>query len=64
MPEVIDVPEAAVAGLNMPVFGLAGAEDPERTTIERLDGLVRISPQRSCRKQTTPVAQSTQTCLD
>ena len=40
MPGVIDVPEAALTHLNVPVFGLAGSEDPERATIERLEGLL------------------------
>ncbi len=40
MPEVIDVPSAAMTHLTAPVFGVAGSEDPERATIERLAGLV------------------------
>lgn len=40
MPEVIDVPEADLTHLNVPVLGLAGSEDPERATIERLQGLL------------------------
>ena len=40
MPEVIDVPETALAQLTIPVFGLVGSEDPERSTIERLESLL------------------------
>ncbi len=40
MPEIIDVPEAAIANLAVPVFGVAGSDDPEKETIERLDGLL------------------------
>lgn len=40
MPEVINVPKAALAQLTMPVFGLVGSEDPERTTLERLQDLL------------------------
>lgn len=36
MREVIDVPQAALSQLTVPVFGLAGSADPERRTIERL----------------------------
>lgn len=40
MREVIDVPPDALTRLSLPVFGLVGAEDPERPTLERLSGLV------------------------
>ncbi|MCV6596216.1 MAG: alpha/beta hydrolase [Mangrovicoccus sp.] len=40
MGQIIDVPAADMAQLAVPAFGLAGADDPERGTIERIADLV------------------------
>ena len=40
MDELIDLPEAAIAGIGVPVLGITGELDPERGNLEKMNGVV------------------------